>query len=187
MYKDAHDYYRSCDACERTWGLATQSLAKIVTSFPKESFMKWGFDFVGPIKLAWRYTRNKYIIVAIDYATKWVETRALRTNTLVVTSINLYACILTKFGCPLIIVTNQGVHFINDAIKYLIDHSLMKHVSSTTYSPYGNGQAKSTNKVLRTLSTKLVNESKTNWDEHLSTMLFSYIFAYKVITRYTPY
>ncbi len=116
-----------------------------------------------------------------------METRALRTNTLVVTSINLYACILTKFGCPLIIVTNQGVHFINDAIKYLIDHSLMKHVSSTTYSPYGNGQAKSTNKVLRTLSTKLVNESKTNWDEHLSTMLFSYIFAYKVITRYTPY
>jgi hypothetical protein len=63
----------------------------------------------------------------------------------------------------------------------------MKHVSSTTYYPYGNGQAKSTNKVLRTLSTKLVNESRTNWDEHLSTMLFSYIFAYKVITRYTPY
>jgi hypothetical protein len=63
----------------------------------------------------------------------------------------------------------------------------MKHVSSTTYYPYGNGQAKSTNKVLKTLLTKLVNENKTNWDEHLSTMLFSYTFAYKVITRYTPY
>jgi hypothetical protein len=32
MYKDVHDYYKSCDACQRTWGLATQSLTKLVTS-----------------------------------------------------------------------------------------------------------------------------------------------------------
>ncbi len=43
-------YCRSCDACQRTGGLATQNLAKQVTSLPKEPFMKWGLDFVGPIK-----------------------------------------------------------------------------------------------------------------------------------------
>jgi hypothetical protein len=37
------------------------------------------------------------------------------------------------------------------------------------------------------LSTKLVSENKTNWDEHLSTMYFSYKSTYKVATRYTPY
>jgi len=63
----------------------------------------------------------------------------------------------------------------------------MKHVSSTTYYPYGNRQAKSINKVIGTLLTKLVSENKTNWDEHLSTMLISYIIAYKVAIEYTPY
>jgi hypothetical protein len=51
MYKDVHDYYKSCDACQRIGGLVTQSLVKLVTSLLKEPFMKWGLDFVGPIKL----------------------------------------------------------------------------------------------------------------------------------------
>ncbi len=60
-------------------------------------------------------------------------------------------------------------------------------MSSTTYYFQGNGQAKFTNKVFGTLLTKLVNENRTNWDEHLSIMLFSYKIAYKIATRYTPY
>jgi hypothetical protein len=47
MYRDVHNYYRSCDACEKTRELATQSLAQLVTSLPEEPFMKgvlilWG-------------------------------------------------------------------------------------------------------------------------------------------------
>ncbi len=70
----------------------------------------------------------------------------------------------------------------NDAIKYLADHFLMKHVNSTIYYPQGNGQAKSINKVFGTLLTKLVTENKTNWDEDMFIMLFSY----KMATRYAP-
>jgi hypothetical protein len=101
--------------------------------------MKWGLDFLKPIKLVGWFTGNKYIFVAIDYATKRVEAKALKTNTIVITTKFLYEYILTKFGCPLTLVTNQGVHFINDVIKYLIDHFLMKHVNFTTYYPQGNG------------------------------------------------
>jgi hypothetical protein len=139
LYRNVHDYYRSCDAHQRTRGLMTQSFTKLVTSLPEEPFMKWGLDFMGPIKSTCKYIRNKYILIAIDYATKWVEAKALRTIIAVVIAIFLYECIVTKFGCPLTIVIDQGVHFINDAIKYLKNHFLLKHVSFTTYYLQGNG------------------------------------------------
>ncbi len=59
-------------------------------------------------------------------------------------------------------------------------------MSSITYYPQGNGQAKFINKALRTFLTKLVGEIMIDWDEHLSIVLFSYKTAYKVVTRYTP-
>jgi hypothetical protein len=149
--------------------------------------MKCGLDFVGLIKPAGRFIKNKYIFVATYYATKWVETRVLTINIAIVTVNFLYECVLTRFGCPFIIVINQGVHFNNDAIKYLTNHILMKHVSSTTYYLQGNRQAESTNKVLGTLLAKLVSENKIDWDEHLSIVLFSYRIVYKVVIRYTPY
>jgi len=89
-----------------------------------------------------------------------MEARTSRTNIIVVTTKKLYECILIRFRCPLTIVTYQGVRFINDAIKYLTNQFLMKHVSSTTYYLQRNGQDEFINKVLGTLLTKLVNENK---------------------------
>jgi hypothetical protein len=60
-------------------------------------------------------------------------------------------------------------------------------VNSTTYYPQGNGQVESINKILGTLLTKLVNDNRTNWGEHLSIVLFSYRTVYKVSIGYTPY
>ncbi len=108
-------------------GLRIKNLAKLVTTLLEEPFMKWGLHFIGPIKLIGRLTRNIYILVVVDYATKWVEAKAFRTNIVIVIVRNLYEYILTRFGCPLTIDSYQGVHFIDDIIKHLTKQFLLKH------------------------------------------------------------
>jgi hypothetical protein len=84
-------------------------------------------------------------------------------------------------------VINQGTHFINDAIKYFIDHFILEHTNSIINYPKRNGQVESTNTVFGTLLAKLVNVNINNWDEHLSTILFSYQTTYKVGRGHTPF
>jgi len=56
LYRNVNDHYKSCDACQRTRGLATQSLAKLVMNLSKQAFIKQGLNFVGPIKPTCIYT-----------------------------------------------------------------------------------------------------------------------------------
>jgi hypothetical protein len=106
LFKDTREFCKSCDNYQKIKGFKTKSLAKLVPTFPKESFMKWGLDFIGPIKPTRRLTRKKYILIATNYATKWVEAKALKINIVVIKAKFLYEHILTKFGYPLTIVTN---------------------------------------------------------------------------------
>ncbi len=117
----------------------TQNLVELVITLLKKPFKKWGLVFIGPIKRASRMLGNLYIMVALDYATKWVEARAFRTNIVAKIAKFLYEHILIRFGCSLTIVIGQGTHFINDVIIYFIDHFIFKHTNSIVYYPQGNG------------------------------------------------
>ncbi len=117
--------------------LVSTKYAKLIATLFEEPFQKWGLDFIGPIKPASCYSNNQYILITTHYATKWVEVKALCTNIIIVIAKFLYNHILIRFGYPFTIVTNQGAHSINDAIRYLTNHFILKHTSSIVYYPQG--------------------------------------------------
>jgi hypothetical protein len=102
-----------------------------------------------------------------------VEARILCTNIGIINTKFLYDHIFTQFGYPLTIIIDQGTHFIN----YLVDHFILKHIKQVEF----------TNKVFWTLFSKLVNENWSDWDEHMSTILFSYTNAFKVGSGHIPF
>jgi hypothetical protein len=125
MHKDVSKHCRSCNQCQWIEGMANTRLAQLVTTLPIELLMKWKLDFIDPIKPMAVHIGNRYILVATNYATKWVEAYALGTYTTVVTSKFMCKQLLIQYGCPLTLISDQGTHFINKAIEHLMAHFLL--------------------------------------------------------------
>ncbi|GJT75964.1 reverse transcriptase domain-containing protein [Tanacetum coccineum] len=136
IYKDAHDFVTHCDICQRQ-GKITQRDEMPQNSIQVcEIFDIWGIDFMGPFPSS---RGNKYILVAVDYLSKWVEAKALPTNDARVVC-KFLKTLFSRFGAPRAIISDRGTHFCNDQftkvmLKYGVTHRL-----STAYHPQTSGQ-----------------------------------------------
>ena len=113
-----------------------------------QPFEKWGIDVMGPISPTARNSQARYIIVATDYFTKWVEVRVTKKANARSTAKFLYEQVISKYGCPLELISDQGTHFLNEVILQLTVEFKIIHRNSSAYYPQTNGQAQCTNKTL---------------------------------------
>ena len=187
IFSDANEYVKHCDQCQRTKPPITSDNMPLRPVMAARAFAKWGIDFVGPIKPPARHTHAEYIIVATDYLTKWVEAKATVKNDARTTAKFLYEYVFTRYGLPIEIVSDQGVHFINEVIEFLLEEFMVIHRRSAPYHPQANGQAESTNKILCTALTKVVENSRTDWEQKLHSVLWAYRTAYKTSIGTTPF
>ncbi|GJZ80051.1 reverse transcriptase domain-containing protein [Tanacetum coccineum] len=108
-------------------------------------FDVWGIDFMGPFPSS---RGNKYILVAVDYLSKWVEAKVLPTNDARVVC-KFLKSLFARFGAPRAIISDRGTHFCNDQfakvmLKYGVTHRL-----STAYHPQTSGQVEVSNRGLK--------------------------------------
>ena len=105
-----------------------------------------------------------YIIIAIDYFTKWVEAMPTYVEDGKTTTLFLFNHIIAIFGVPQSIVTDHGSNFCNQMMEELSAKLVFFHENSTPYYPEANGQVEAINKVLKTMLRQMVGDHKSNWN-----------------------
>ncbi|GJZ42773.1 reverse transcriptase domain-containing protein [Tanacetum coccineum] len=146
-------------------------------------FDLWGIDFMGPFPSS---RGNKYILVAVDYLSKWVEAKALPTNDARVV-VKFLKSLFSRFGAPRAIISDRGTHFCNDKFDKVMSKYGVTHRLSTPYHPQTSGQVEVTNRGLKRILERTVGENRASWSDKLDDALWAFRTAYKTPIGCTPY
>ncbi|GKC38395.1 reverse transcriptase domain-containing protein [Tanacetum coccineum] len=148
-----------------------------------EIFDVWGINFMGPFPSS---RGNKYILVAVDYLSKWVEAKALPTNDARVV-VKFLKSLFSRFGAPRAIISDRGTHFCNDKFDKVMSKYDVTHRLTTPYHPQMSGQVEVTNRGLKIILERTVGENRASWSDKLDDALWAFRTAYKTPIGCTPY
>ncbi|GJY25460.1 reverse transcriptase domain-containing protein [Tanacetum coccineum] len=148
-----------------------------------EIFDIWGIDFMGPFPKSCKF---EYILVVVDYVSKWAEAQALPTNDarVVVTFLKELLC---HFGMPKALISDRATHFCNKIMEKTMKRYGVSHRFSTSYHPQTSGQVKNTNRALKRILEKTVKDNLAIWSRKLDDTLCAFRTSYKTPTGTTPY
>ncbi|XP_050889274.1 uncharacterized protein LOC127094489 [Lathyrus oleraceus] len=135
--QDAYETYRTCKECQITGtNITCKSEMPQQPMLFCEVFDVWGIDFMGPFLVSFGFL---YILLAVDYVSKWVEVIPNRTNDSRVVAYFVGSNIFYRFGIPRAIISDQGTHFCNRTMEALLRKYGVVHRVSTAYHPQTNG------------------------------------------------
>nr|GFB75273.1 reverse transcriptase domain-containing protein [Tanacetum cinerariifolium] len=174
IYKDAFELVKRCDSCQRQGKVSQRD--EMPQNFIQicEIFDVWGIDFMGLFPSS---KGNKYILVAVDYLSKWVEAKALPTNNARVV-VKFLKSLFARFGTPKAIITDRGTHFCNDQFSRVMEKYGVTHRLSTTYHPQTSGQVEVTNRRLKRILERTLNDLNELHDQ-----AYENSFIYKERTK----
>ncbi|GJZ92806.1 reverse transcriptase domain-containing protein [Tanacetum coccineum] len=183
IYKDAHAFVTRCDICQRQGKISQHDEMPQNSIQVCEIFDMWGINFMGLFPSS---RENKYILLAVNYLSKWVEAKALPTNDARVVC-KFLKSLFARFGAPRAIISDRGTHFCNDQfakvmLKYGVTHRL-----STAYHPQISGQVEVSNHGLKRILERTVGENRASWSDKLDDALWAFRTAYKTPIGCTPY
>ena len=146
LFKDAYAYILSCDRCQQVSNISRRHEWPLNNILEVEIFYVWRIDFMGSFPPSFG---QLYILLTVDYVSKWVEVIATPTNDAKVVLKFLQKNIFTWFGAPRAIISDEGSHFCNKVFNTLIAKYGMKHKIALAYHPQKNGQAEVSNQEIK--------------------------------------
>ena len=122
---------------------------------------------------------NLYILLTVDYVSKWVEAIPTQTTDAKVVENFLRGHIFTRFGTPRALITDGGTHFCNKLIDNVLRKYGVWHRTALAYHPQTNGQAEVSNREIKSILEKTVNSSKKDWVKMIDDVLWAYRTTFK--------
>ena len=185
IFKDCITAIKKCHPCQIFSCKMRAHPAPLHPVVSARPFAKWGIDFTtcNPPSTVGHH----YIIVAMDYFTKWEEVMPTYNNDAKIATLFLFNHIITWFGIPKSIVTDHGMHFCNAMMAKLTSMLHLDHEHSSPYYPQANGQGESINRILKTMLQQMVRTHKSNWHVQLFSSLWAYRTFAKTATGFTPF
>nr|GEW37936.1 reverse transcriptase domain-containing protein [Tanacetum cinerariifolium] len=146
-------------------------------------FNVWGIDFMGPFLSS---RGSKYILVAVDYLSKWAEAIALPINDARVV-VTILKSLFARFGTPRAIISHRGTHFCNDQFaEVMLKYGVARRLS-TAYHPQTSGQVEVSNRGLKRILERTVGENRVSWSDKLDDALWAFHTAFKTPIGCAPY
>eukprot|EP00253_Pinus_taeda_P032073 PITA_32073 len=149
-------------------------------------FQQWGLDFIGEIHPT-SSAQHKWILTTTDYFTTWIEAILTRqaTNTIIIQF--LESNILSRFGCPNNIITDNATAFKSKRMIEFCNKYNITLGHSTTYYPQGNGLVESSNKSLVNIIKKMLETNKKIWHRKLVNALWADRVSHKKSIGMSPF
>ncbi|VFR01048.1 unnamed protein product [Cuscuta campestris] len=185
MNQDCEKYVQRCKTCQVFYKFPEMPATYYHPVSNVIPFSRFGMDIIGAFPQA--QGRKKYVMVPIDYFTKWVEAEAYATITTKQCQRFVWKNIITRFGSPRNIVTDNGPQFRYPGFrKYLEDFGITHNKASVAY-PQGNGQVENANRTIVDGIKKRLGEAGTNWLEELPHIIWAYRVTSRRATGETPF
>nr|GEU87355.1 reverse transcriptase domain-containing protein [Tanacetum cinerariifolium] len=165
-----------------TFPLETLSMV----TFRGDSSASWFADFANYDAGNFIVKGKKYILVAVDYLSKWVEAKALPTNNARAVC-KFFKSLFARFCSPQAIISDRGTHFCNDQFsKAMLKYGVTHHLS-IAYHPQTSGQVEVSNRGLKRILERTIGENQASWSDKLDDALWTFRTTYKTPIGCTPY
>ena len=184
LFKDAIKYCKECLMCQSALNISKRDEMPLQAILEVEISYLWGIYFMGPFP---QFEGKEYILVAVDYVSKWVKAIPTRTNDHRVVNKFIVSNIFSRFGCPRAIISDGGFQFINSHFRSLLKKYGVHHRITTPYHPQENGQVEVINREFKNILKKIIRTDGRDWAATLPDALCAYRTAFNTPMRMSPF